>query len=103
MTMTNSQDDRPDDADDPWAPDELERMIDNVQTADDFIEFVNALAEEVWQDEELRERVTVEFLRVMSSRLRFWKSIQTPELVRVPEQPDWSWLAEILHIAAFEN
>ena len=101
--MTNSQDDRPDDADDPWAPDELERMIDNVQTADDFIEFVDFLAEELWQDEDFHDKIAVVFLRILARRLRALKAVQDPDDPHVPEQPNWQWLAGVFEMAAFEN
>ena len=101
--MMNPQDEGPDEADDPEAFDELDRMIDNVRTADDFLDFVDALVEEMWQDKEFRERTAVTFLTVLSRKQRLWRSIQTPELIRVPEQPDWQWLAEVFETAAFEN
>ena len=76
----------------------------SVASCRDFIEFLEMLNEGVLEDDEADERLQSDFFDNLRRKLNFYLSTpQLDHLIEVPEQPDWSWMARLFIIGAFEN
>jgi hypothetical protein len=76
-----------------------------VKTGEDFIEFLDILDKEIRKDNEAEERLQLEFIDVISSKLKF--QIKFPDsahhVIEMPKDPDWNWLARLFLTGALEN
>ena len=84
---------------------EINRAADNVQTKQEFLDFLDMLREEIVKDREAEKRFQLEFLSVVVGELKFCQKFSCieNETIDFPDNPDWNWLARLFLVGAFEN
>lgn len=83
---------------------EIENKANSVASCKDFIEFLDMLKKEVMDDDEVDTRMQLEFFDNVRRKLNFYNELpQYDHLIEIPDQPDWSWLARLFLVGAFEN
>ena len=83
----------------------MEKMAETAGSAKDFIEFLDALEKQIVDDDEADKRVQLEFISVISRKLKYAFGNPNEEAldIEVPNMPNWSWIARLFRVGAFEN
>jgi hypothetical protein len=79
--------------------------VEGIKSGEDFIYFLGMIEKEVLEDDEVDNRLQLEFTHVIARKLNFTAKLPDREslTIAMPDQPDWNCLARLFLVGSFEN
>jgi hypothetical protein len=75
---------------------DLRSQAEQVSSEKDFLRLLEGIAEICMKDDEAWERRLIHFVRVI-------EDFMDHDLIEIPKDQDWKWLAKLFLIGAFKN